>query len=331
MLEFWVRQGFYSLAALTIGAALDFWLGDPVYWFHPVRLMGRLISKTEEFLRREGDSERAAFLKGLFLVVWVTGISVFVPGCLLFFAYRLHLAAGIILEAVFCYQLLAAKSLKTESMRVYEALKQGVAAGRKAVGMIVGRDTDSLSEEGIIKACVETIAENTSDGVTAPFFYMAFGGALWGFFYKAVNTMDSMVGYRNEKYLYFGRAAARLDDVLNYIPARLSAFFMLLAVPAVKGKRREALYIYKRDSRNHKSPNSAQTEAVMAGALGVRLAGNACYFGQLYEKPYIGDSKRPIEREDIKRANVLLYGAALIGGGMLLTAKLLLLLPAALG
>ena len=198
-------------------------------------------------------------------------------------------------------------------MKVYERLQaEDVEGARKAVSMIVGRDTAALTEEGITKAAVETVAENTSDGVIAPLLYMMLAGGVGAYFYKAINTMDSMVGYKNEKYKNFGTCAAKLDDLVNYIPARLSAWF-IVAAAAVEGHHwKDAIRIYRRDRRNHASPNSAQTEAVMAGALGVQLAGNAWYFGKLYEKPTIGDDKRKIEAEDIRRANQMLYGTAVI-------------------
>jgi adenosylcobinamide-phosphate synthase len=199
-------------------------------------------------------------------------------------------------------------------MKVYDALKDGnVSAGRKAVSMIVGRDTENLTEEGIVKATVETVAENTSDGIIAPLLFMTIGGAGFGFLYKAVNTMDSMVGYKNEKYLYFGRAAAKADDVLNFIPARLSAYLMILASLIGKCDVKNAWRIYWRDRYNHASPNSAHTEAVAAGALSVQLAGNAYYFGKLYEKKTIGDPIRPIIRDDIRKVNQLLYITAILG------------------
>jgi adenosylcobinamide-phosphate synthase len=192
--------------------------------------------------------------------------------------------------------------------------------------MIVGRDTQNLKESGIIKAAVETVAENTSDGSIAPLFYMVIGGAGLGFFYKAVNTMDSMVGYKNERYLYFGKVAARMDDLLNYIPARMSAYLMILGTAFTNNSTKNAWKIYRRDRYNHASPNSAHTEAVVAGALEVQLAGDAYYFGKLYPKKTIGDDIRPAEVDDIKRANELLYITAALGmilcGGM----KLLLLI-----
>ena len=252
-------------------------------------------------------------------------VSSAVPFGILYFLYGWNALAGFLIESFMCYQILATKSLKTESEKVYVALKEeGLSAGRKAVSMIVGRDTKDLTEEGVTKAAVETVAENTSDGIIAPMFYMMIGGALLGFAYKAVNTMDSMVGYKNEKYLYFGTAAAKLDDVVNFIPARLSAWFMIGAAFFTKMDYKDAFRIYRRDRKNHKSPNAAQTEAVMAGALNVQLAGNAWYFGKLYEKPTIGDDLRPVETEDIRRSHKLLYGTAVIGLGVFCVLKLLI-------
>lgn len=225
-------------------------------------------------------------------------------------AYSINLYAGIIAEAVMTWQILATKCLRVESMRVYDALRtDGVDAGRRAVSMIVGRDTSVLDVAGVTRAAVETIAENTSDGVIAPMLYTAIGGPVLGFVYKAVNTMDSMLGYKNDKYMYFGRFAARLDDVVNFIPARISAYLMIAAA-FIGGRQfdgKNAYRIFKRDRFNHASPNSAQTESVCAGALRVQLAGDAVYFGKLVKKKYIGDGLREIEYEDIKRANRLMY------------------------
>ena len=180
--------------------------------------------------------------------------------------------------------------------------------------MIVGRDTQNLTKEGVAKAAIETVAENTSDGVIAPMLYTALGGPVLGFLYKAVNTMDSMVGYKNDRYLHFGRAAAKLDDVVNFLPARISALLMIGAA-FLSGKSyngRQAWCIWHRDSRKHASPNSAQTESVCAGALGIQLAGDASYFGKVVKKPYIGDPKRQVEYEDIRRANRLMNRTAWI-------------------
>lgn len=303
-----------SLAALCIGFILDFILGDPHSLWHPVQGIGSLITGTEKVLRKIfPDKKRPLQIAGLLLVLFVVSVSVLLAGLLLWIAERIHPALGFGLSCILCWQMLATKSLKTESMKVYTALeKEGLEAGRRAVSMIVGRDTKALSEEGVIKAAVETVAENTSDGVTAPLFYMMLAGPLGGVFYKAINTMDSMIGYRNEKYRWLGTCAARLDDIANFIPARISALFMTAAAFMLGFDGKGAWKIYRRDRHNHKSPNAAQTEAVMAGALQVQLAGDAWYFGELYKKPTIGDPIRSVRREDIPAACRLEYGAVIL-------------------
>ncbi len=297
------------LLALTAGYALDLLIGDPHWLYHPVRLVGNLISFLEKRLRLIfPKTHKAELAAGAVLVILTSGITAAAAAGLLYLASLIHPAVRLALEAVMCYQLLATKSLKEESMKVYRRLKENdLEGGRRAVSMIVGRDTQNLDETGVIKAAVETVAENTSDGILAPMLFMLIGGPVLGFFYKAVNTMDSMVGYKNDRYLYFGRAAARLDDVLNYIPARISAWMMILSAAPAGLDAKEAHRIYKRDRANHASPNSAHTEAVMAGALHVQLAGDAWYFGKLHKKKTIGDPDRPVENEDIRRANRLLY------------------------
>lgn len=295
--------------AMIIGFILDMCFGDPYWMPHPVRAMGWLISRMEARLFQLFPKGKGGELSaGVFLVAGVllaTGTAAY---SILGIAGSIHPLLGLLTESILCYQLLAAKGLKTESMKVYKAFLRGDTQGaRVAVSMIVGRDTEPLSKEGIIKAAVETIAENTSDGVVAPLFYMAIGGAPWACLYKAVNTMDSMVGYQNERYINFGWAAAKLDDLLNLIPSRLAAMLMIGSSAILRMDMKNAVKIYKRDRYNHKSPNSAQTEAVCAGALQIQLAGDAYYFGSLYKKPTIGDDLRFIEPEDIKRANDLLY------------------------
>ena len=302
----------YHFFAMFLGFVLDLLFGDPHWLPHPIRLIGNLIASLEKLNKKE-LSDTKKFLRGFAMVVvviaWTTGVAVILEG-----AYGLHPAIGCAMEAIMTYQILATKCLKVESMKVYEQLqKQDLPAARKAVSMIVGRDTEQLDETGVAKAAIETVAENASDGVIAPMIYLAVGGPVLGFAYKAVNTMDSMVGYKNEKNLYFGRFAAKLDDVANYIPARLSGWLMVAASAFVKMDVKNAAKIYRRDRRNHASPNSAQTEAAMAGALEVQLAGNAYYFGKLYEKPTIGDGIRPVEVEDIRRSNRLLYATAILG------------------
>ena len=293
---------------IVIGFMIDCLLGDPYQLPHPIRWIGNLIARLDKALYKENDSDTVKWFKGIVVVIVVLISSTICPALILLPAYSCHFVLGMIVESVMCYYLIAPRCLKDESMKVYLALKKDdVEEARKAVSMIVGRDTDLLDQEGITKAAVETVAENTSDGVTAPLMYMGIGGSVPGFFYKAANTMDSMLGYKNEKYLYFGRCAARLDDLLNYIPARITALIMIMAAPFCGLNGKNALKIWKRDRRKHESPNSAQTEAVCAGALGVRLAGDAYYFGKFHHKETIGDDTRKIEPEDIRRANRLMY------------------------
>lgn len=258
-------------------------------------------------------NKRGERIGGVILVVIVVSVSTVVPFGILYVAYHVQFWLGIMIESFMCYQILAARSLQKESDLVYLALRdEGIEVARKAVSMIVGRDTESLDEEGVTKAAVETVAENTSDGVIAPLCYMILGGAVLGFTYKSINTMDSMVGYKNEKYQYFGTAAAKLDDVVNYIPARISALLMIIAAFLTGMNGKNAWKIFWRDRYNHKSPNSAQTESVMAGALDIQLAGDAWYFGKLHKKPTIGDSIRVIEIEDIRRSHKLMFGTEIL-------------------
>lgn len=305
-----MRGAFVMLAAFC----LDLCIGDPRWLPHPVRGMGRAIGKLEGLLRRSFPAtpggERAA---GAVLAAALPLGSFGAGWALLRLCEMVSPWLALLAEIFLCSQCLAARDLKQESMAVYARLVRGdLPAARQAVGRIVGRDTAALTAEGVTKAAVETVAENTSDGIIAPMLYMLVGGAALGFFYKAVNTMDSMVGYKNDKYLYFGRAAALFDDVLNYIPARVSAYMMILASSLCGLDGKKAYEIYKRDRYNHASPNSAHTEAVMAGALHVQLAGDAWYFGVLHEKKTIGDPDRAVVCEDIPLANRLLYMTAVI-------------------
>lgn len=303
-----------SILAVVLGFVLDLLIGDPHWLYHPIRLVGALISALEKLLRGVFPKNKNGELTaGIFLLALTAGITTGCAWGLLYLAGRIHPWVRFVLETVMCYQLLATKALKDETMKVYTALSQGdLKQARYAVSMVVGRDTEVLDETGVTKAAVETVAENASDGVIAPLLFLAIGGAPLGFFYKAVNTMDSMVGYKNDKYLYFGRAAARFDDVLNYIPARLSGALMSAAASFCGLDAGNAWKIFLRDRRNHSSPNSAHTEAAAAGALHIQLAGNAYYFGKLYEKPTIGDPDRPVEYEDIRRVNRLLYATAVL-------------------
>lgn len=318
----------YHMMAFFLGFLLDLLLGDPYWLPHPIRWIGNLIAKLEKRLLDETMDEKKKFRRGIWMVMLVLVSTVVVVMCVLAGSYWVHPYAGMVVETVMTYQILATKCLKVESMKVYQCLKnQDVDAARKAVSMIVGRDTACLNEEGIAKAAIETVAENTSDGVIAPMLYTALGGPILGFLYKAVNTMDSMIGYKNEKYMYFGRAAAKVDDFVNYIPARISAYLMI-ASSFIGGKRfsgKQAFYIYKRDNRKHASPNSAQTESVCAGALGIQLAGDASYFGKVVKKPYIGEPFRKVECEDIKRANRLMYQTAWMCEGICIVLMAFLL------
>lgn len=312
----------YHIFAFIAGFVLDLLIGDPHFIPHPVRLIGSLISFLDKRLNCDDGyniSEKKINLikykRGMLLAFTVIFATFAISVIIIVAAYSINLYAGVIAEAVMTWQILATKCLRVESMRVYDALRtDGVDAGRRAVSMIVGRDTSVLDAAGVTRAAVETIAENTSDGVIAPMLYTAIGGPVLGFVYKAVNTMDSMLGYKNDKYMYFGRFAARLDDVVNFIPARISAYLMI-AASFIGGRQfdgKNAYRIFKRDRFNHASPNSAQTESVCAGALRVQLAGDAVYFGKLVKKKYIGDGLREIEYEDIKRANRLMYITAFL-------------------
>ena len=302
----------YHLIALLIGFFIDLLLGDPHAIPHPVVWIGKLISAAEKLVRRLfPKTVRGENIAGGVLWVIVVLVSTAVPALLLYAAYRLHPAAGLVLESIMCWQILATRSLRDESMKVYAALKKGVPEEyRRAVSMIVGRDTAELDDLAVTRAAVETVAENASDGVIAPMLFLALGGAPLGFFYKAANTMDSMLGYIEMPYKNIGLVPAKMDDVLNYIPARLSALLMLAAGALLGMDAKNGWRIWRRDRRNHASPNSAQTESVCAGLLGVRLAGDAYYHGELHKKPYIGDALREIEYEDIPRAGRLLYATA---------------------
>ena len=297
---------------ILLGFILDTIIGDPYKLPHPIRWIGSFISILEKLCRKIAKSNTMLMILGAILVF----IVVFVSGGITLLVLKLasfNKYAYLIVSSVICYYMLAGKSLKTESMKVYKAFENNDTEGaRKAVSMIVGRDTQSLTKEGIINAEVETVAENSSDGVVAPLIYMLIFGPVGGVVYKAVNTMDSMIGYVEEKYFYIGKFAAKLDDVLNYIPARISGILVIISAFILRYDYKNAFRIFKRDRKKHASPNSAQTESAMAGALGVQLAGDATYFGVVHKKPYIGDKKREIENEDIKRANDIMYTMTII-------------------
>ena len=294
------------LLAAICGFVLDLILGDPELLtpVHPVVLMGHCITALETWLRTLlPKSPRGERLGGILLAMILPLGTLVSCGLVLMLLNRLWPPLAFLLECIWSWQALAGKNLKDEAMRVTRALKDGTMGdARAAVSRIVGRDTEALDRSGVTRAAVETVAENFSDGVAAPMLYMFLGGAPLALSYKAVNTMDSMVGYRNERYLRFGRAAARLDDAANYLPSRLAALILIAAAGICGEDRKAAAEIWKRDRRKHASPNSGQCEAVMAGALGLRLCGPASYFGKTVDKPYIGDARREAEAEDIRRA-----------------------------
>ena len=298
--------------AVLGGFVLDALFGDPAWLPHPVVYMGKAISKLEKFLRPRLPKTPQGELLGGAIVAFCLPVGTFLlTGLVCWGAARLHPLLGLAVQMFWCGQALAARGLVQESTNVYKELKKPDLPGaRKAVSRIVGRDTAELTAEGVTKAAVETVAENASDGVIAPLLYMLIGGAPLALTYKAINTMDSMLGYKNEKYLYFGRIPAKLDDAANYLPSRLAALLWVAAAAFTHNDAKGAWKIWRRDRRNHASPNSAQTESACAGALGVQLAGPAYYFGEYYAKPTIGDALRPIEPKDILRANQMMYVAS---------------------
>lgn len=302
----------WQTAAIAAGFLIDFIVGDPYQIPHPVVAIGKLIDFFDRRLRR-GNSNPADIGRGALTVVSVALVSTAVPALLLWAAWLVHPVVYFVISSIMCWQILAARQLFREGLKVQRALEKGdVEGARSAVSMIVGRDTNVLDDKGICRAAVETVAENTSDGVIAPLVFLILFGPAGGFFYKSINTMDSMLGYKNEKYLYFGRAAAKTDDVVNYIPARISALLMIVTAPLCGLDAKNAWRIFRRDRYKHASPNSAQTESVCAGALRVRLAGDAVYGGVVHKKEYIGDPDREIEPYDVTRAGRLMYAASFL-------------------
>ena len=312
--------------AVVGGFVLDCLFGDPAWLPHPVVFMGKAISRLEAFLRpRLPKTPKGEVLGGAIVAFCLPVGTLLFTGAVCWGAARLHPLLGLAVQMFWCGQALAARGLAQESTNVYkELIKPDLPAARKAVSRIVGRDTAALTAEGVTKAAVETVAENASDGVIAPLLYMLIGGAPLALTYKAINTMDSMLGYKNEKYLYFGRVPAKLDDVANYIPSRLAGLLWVAAAALTGNSAKGAWKIWRRDRRRHASPNSAQTESACAGALGVQLAGPAYYFGQYYPKLTIGDALRPIEPEDILRANRMMYAESLLALALGLAVRTIL-------
>ena len=311
------------LITAAAGFAFDLLLGDPERVPHPVVYMGRAISALEKTLRRLfPKTDKGELAAGAVLAVVMSAGTLTLTALLCFALGKIHPALRWTAEIIWCWQALAMRGLRDETMTVRDKLDNDTLdAARRQVSRVVGRDTAALSPEGVTKAAVETVAENFSDGVIAPLFWMLIGGAPLALCYKAINTMDSMVGYKNDRYLYFGRAAAHLDDVANWLPARLSGLLLILAAPLCGLSGKEAFRIWRRDRRSHASPNSAQTEAACAGALRVQLAGDAFYFGKPVHKPTLGDPLRPVEAEDIPRACRLMTTGSLLG--LILLAGLL--------
>lgn len=304
-----------TILAVILGFLLDIFLPKPYKMYHPVQAIGSLISLCDKHLRipcnKNPKMERRA---GILTAVIVILVSMAVPAVILYYAFALSQVLGFVLETLMCYLIMATSSLKNESMKVYEPFKRGnVEGARKALSMIVGRDTKVLNEEEIVEAAVETVAENTSDGVISPLFYLMIGGPILGWGFKAVSTMDSMIGYKNDKYMYFGTAGAILDDIMNFIPARISGLLLIGAAKVLHYDAKGAAKIFFRDRKKHASPNSAHTEAAVAGALGIRIGGDTVYFGKVVRKPFLGDKLREIEFEDIRRTNDLMYQAAFLG------------------
>ncbi len=303
-----------DLMALVAGFILDLIFGDPHWLPHPICLIGNLVGFLDKKLRSLLGANKAALLfGGAVLVVSVIFVSFTVPYYILQLAGKINPMLAWTLETLMCYQIFATKCLKDESMQVYYSLLENdIPKARTKLSWIVGRDTQELSAEEIIKGAVETVAENTADGIIAPMFYMFIGGAPLAFLYKSINTMDSMVGYKNDTYLYFGRCAAKMDDLANLIPARITGIAMIFASAICGFNFANAWKIFWRDRYNHLSPNSAMTESVAAGALNIQLGGDHYYFGKLVHKKTIGDNIRSVEPEDIKRVNRILYATAVI-------------------
>jgi adenosylcobinamide-phosphate synthase len=308
-----------DLYILISAVILDLLLGDPRWFPHPVVYVGKLITVLEKALRRLVRNDR---LGGVLLLVMTVGITCGVALAILKGAYAVSPYLGFCVAVILSWSCLAARSLHRESQLVADALSRGdLAEARSYLANIVGRDTAELDEPEVLRGAVETVAENTSDGVIAPLFYLCLGGPILAIAYKAVNTLDSMVGYRNERYLEFGRASARFDDLANFVPARITGLLMVTAAPLFGFSARNAWRIMGRDGRNHSSPNSGIPEAAVAGALGVRLGGTNLYGGRPVEKPTIGDAVKQISRESWRGAVRLMYGAEalLLVGWLLIT------------
>ncbi|OPX48201.1 cobalamin biosynthesis protein [Clostridium thermobutyricum] len=300
------------MISIVIGFILDWIIGDPQNPYHPVRFIGNLGQGFEKIFRK--IFKNSLRLAGLLTWIFVVLISFFVPFILIYFLNKLNPIIGIIVSGIIIYFCIASKGLKTEGLKVIKVLKSGdIIEARKRLSYIVGRDTENLDEEAIVRAVIETVAENMSDGIIAPLFFIGIGGAPFGMIYKAVNTCDSMFGYKNEKYKDFGFFPAKLDDIFNYIPARLTGYFIIISSFILRLDFKNSFKIYKRDKYNHTSPNSAHPEAAVAGALNIRLGGENYYFGKIVKKPTIGDKKKTIEISDLHKTNNILLLVSILG------------------
>lgn len=342
----------HLVLAVLLGFLLDALLGDPERLYHPVRLIGKTIFFFDRHLNREGYSDRRRFLAGIFTTIAVTAGTALSAGLILFLCFKVSFWFFFAAEVWMSYRILSVKSLSSAAMGVAEALETGnIIESRRRVSMLVGRDTVDMDARTVARADIETVAENTADGCVIPLFYLLLFGPVGAWAYKAVSTMDSMIGYKNHTYLYFGRAAARTDDVLDFFPERLSAFSMLAAAGLLPGKKpggkgtaaegtyekeigsafagfdgANALRIFRRDGRKSPSPNSACCEAVCAGALHIQLGGPASYFGLMVMKPCLGDPDRPIEIADIGRACSLSRTTSLLALLLLAAIRTILVL-----
>lgn len=303
---------FVSPSDVLMAFVLDLLIGDPQGWPHPVRWIGGLISRLEKVLYPNERDESLLVARGALMVAVVLAFTATCALLGLFLAYRLSEWLGHALSIWLIYTSIATRSLHVETAKVVERLKKGDLEGaRRELSWIVSRDTNVLDEQGVMKSVIETLSENISDGVVAPFFYLLIGGPVGALLYKAVNTMDSMIGYKNDRYLHFGRCAARLDDLVNYVPARLTAGLVIISSWFLGLDAGRAFRTVLKDARKVTSPNAGYPQAAVAGALGVQLGGRLSYFGRPVDKPYLGEPLRPVGDEVYREGLKILYSVAL--------------------
>lgn len=301
-----------NILSIYIGYIIDLIIGDPYSFPHPVIYIGKLIKCLENNIRKIFKKEK--YLKFAGFILWfITVGTTYLLTYLIIKLSKFNSITFLIVNSFIIYTTLATKCLKDEAIKIYDILKSGdIYESRKQLSYIVGRDTSSLNEAEIIRATVETVAENTVDGIISPMFYAFIGGAPLAMAYKAINTLDSMVGYKNDKYINLGFASAKIDDIANYIPARICIIFMTIASLILRFNYKNCFKISIRDRKNHKSPNCAYPEGAVAGALGIQLGGTNIYFGKPVYKPTIGDKYREIEIEDIKKTNKIMYLSSIL-------------------